>query len=115
MEAGMSYPAAGNKHGQEKGTKLLARLTEIMYKAQLPRSNRERILQEFMPYLGFSPETQRLMIRDMTGSDDESTEAPFARVHPGSATAPEDSEVRKLASPDGRTPLFVHPSKLKEN
>ena len=92
-EAGMNFPASGTKQTKEAGMKILAKLLELMGKAKLLRANRERVLQEFMPFLGVSPETQRTLIREMTGPEIEET-APW-RVHPGSSMAPDDCEVRK--------------------
>jgi len=94
-EAGMNYPALGHRQTQGEGLKILAKLFELMTKAKLPRANRERVLQNFGPFLGLSPESQQSLIRDMTGPDLEQTESPFARVHLGSSEAPADSEVRK--------------------
>jgi len=96
-EAGLNYPALGNKQTQASGTKWLAELLKLLEKAKVLRTDRERVLQVFMPYFGFSPETQQAMLRDMTAPDAEKIESsPLAKVHPGSIKAPTDGEVRKL-------------------
>jgi hypothetical protein len=82
-EAGLNFQAFGNKQTKETGTKLLAKLTELMGKAKLLRANRERVLQEFMPFLGFTPEAQRMLIRELTGPSVEEI-SPFAKSHVGS-------------------------------
>ena len=92
LEAGMNFPAFGNKQTKEGGMKLLAKLLDLMSKAKLLRANRERVLQEFMPFLGVSPDTQRTLIREMTGPGVEETESPFARVHAGSKMTPDASD-----------------------
>jgi hypothetical protein len=94
MEAGMNFQASGNKQTKESGTKLLAKLLELMGKAKLLRSNRERVLQEFMPFLGYSPETQRTLIREMTGPGVEDTESPFAKARHTPPDADDDYGVR---------------------
>jgi hypothetical protein len=88
-EAGMNIPAYGNKQTKESGMKIFAQLLELMGKAKLLRANRERVLQEFLPFLGVSPETQRTLIREMTGPGVEDTESPFAKLHAGSDVPPE--------------------------
>ena len=92
MEAGLNFPATGNKQTKETGMKILAKLLELMGKAKLLRANRERVLQEFMPFLGVSPEAQRTLIREMTGPGVEEPESPFARVHSGSKMTPDPSD-----------------------
>jgi hypothetical protein len=94
-EAGLNLQALGNKQTKETGTKLLAKLTELMGKAKLLRANRERVLQEFMPFLGFTPEAQRMLIRELTGPGVEDTKSSFTRVHSGSHMSPDDCEARK--------------------
>jgi hypothetical protein len=70
-EAGLNFQAFGNKQTKEAGMKILAKLTELMGKAKLLRANKERVLQEFMPFLGFTPEAQRTLIRELTGDSAE--------------------------------------------
>jgi hypothetical protein len=89
MEAGLNNPAYGDKKSKETGMKLLAKLLELMGKAALLRANRERVLQEFMPFLGISPETQRTLIREMTGPGLGDVASPFGRLHGGSSVQPE--------------------------
>jgi hypothetical protein len=105
MEAGMNVQAFGNKQTKESGTKLLAKLLELMGKAKLLRANRERVLQEFMPFLGYSPETQRTLIREMTGPGVEDTESPFAKAHGGRTPpdADDDYGVTVTVQQHGRT------------
>lgn len=79
--------------------KILAKLLELMGKAKLLRPNRERVLQEFMPFLGVSPETQRILIREMTGPGVEDTDSPFTRVHSGSNVPPEASDDYEVRQP----------------
>jgi hypothetical protein len=57
------------------------------------RANRERMLQEFLPFCGFSPDTQRLLLRDMTADNVGDLDTTY-RVHAGSSKAPNDSKVR---------------------
>jgi len=94
----LNVPAFGNKQTKENGMKVLAKLLELMGKAKLLRANRERVLQEFMPFLGLSPEAQRTLVREMTGPSIEEMESPFARGHAGSSAEPDasdDYEVKK--------------------
>ena len=91
MEAGLNNPATGNKQTKETGMKILAKLLELMGKAKLLRANRERVLQEFMPFLGMTPEGQRTLIREMTGPGVEEVDSPFSKLHAGS-TMPPDAE-----------------------
>lgn len=90
----LNVPALGNKQVQQKAFKYLGILTDLMNKVKAPRANRERVLQELMPYFGFSPETQIALIRDMTGAEYPPTESEFTRVHSGSSEAPPDGKVR---------------------
>jgi hypothetical protein len=98
LEAGMNFPAFGNKQTKEGGMKILAKLLDLMSKAKLLRANRQRVLQEFMPFLGVSPDTQRTLIREMTGPGVEETESPFARVHAGSKMTPDASDGGAVAA-----------------
>jgi len=98
MEAGLNIPASGNKQTKETGTKLLAKLTELMGKAKLLRANRERVLQEFMPFFGFTPEAQRMLIRELTGPSVTEMESPSAKSDVGSnrtAETADDCEERE--------------------
>jgi hypothetical protein len=107
QEAGMNFPATGNQQSKESGMKILAKLLELMGKAKLLRANRERVLQEFMPFLGLTPEAQRTLIREMTGPGLEESESPFAKLHAGSNMPPDaedDYGVRKpikVLTPNG--------------
>jgi hypothetical protein len=103
MEAGLNIPAFGNKQTKENGTKILAKLLELMGKAKLLRANRERVLQEFMPFLGYSPEAQRTLIREMTGPGVEDTESPFAKARHTPPDADDDYGVRVTVQQHGRT------------
>lgn len=88
----MNFQALGNKQTKESGMKIFAKLLELMGKAKLLRANRERVLQEFMPFLGISPETQRILIREMTGPTIEQEDSPFGGVHAGSNIPPDASD-----------------------
>jgi len=105
-EAGMNFQALGNKQTKESGMKIFAKLLELMGKAKLLRANRERVLQEFMPFLGISPETQRILIREMTGPGLGDMASPFEKLHAGSSVQPDaedDNGVRAVACVDGWT------------
>jgi len=88
-EVGMNLPALGNRQKKESGMKLLAQLLVLMGKAKLLRANRERVLQEFVPFLGFTPEAQRMLIREMTGPDLKDTDSSLTKVHSGSNLPPD--------------------------
>ena len=106
MEAGLNNPAYGDKKSKETGVKILAKLLELMGKAGLLRANRERVLQEFMPFLGISPEAQRTLIREMTGPGLGDMASPFGKLHAGSSVQPDaedDNGVRAVACVDGWT------------
>jgi len=92
MEAGLNIPALGNKQTKEAGTKIFAKLLELMGKAKLLRANRERVLQEFMPFLGYSPEAQRMFIREMAGPELGDVASPFSKVHAGSNMPPDEED-----------------------
>ena len=103
MEAGINAPAYGDKKSKETGMKLLAKLLELMGKAGLLRANRERVLQEFMPFLGISPDTQRTLIREMTGPGLGELVSPFGKH--GAPTQPdaEDDYGRGAVAVNGWT------------
>jgi len=106
MEAGLNNPAYGDKKSKETGMKILAKLLELMGKAGLLRANRERVLQEFMPFLGISPKTQTTLIYEMTGPGLGDMASPFGKLHAGSSVQPDaedDNGVRAVACVDGWT------------
>jgi hypothetical protein len=118
MEAGLNTPAYGDKKSKETGMKILAKLLELMGKAGLLRANRERVLQEFMPFLGVSPETQRTLIREMTGPSLGDTASPFGKLHAGSSVQPhaeDDNGVRAVPCVDGWTDKMSVHQKTEES
>ena len=102
MEAGLNTPAYGDKKSKETGMKILAKLLELMGKAGLLRANRERVLQEFMPFLGISPDTQRTLIREMTGPGLGDMTSPFGK-HASTQPDAEDDYGRGAVAVDGWT------------
>jgi len=85
----LTHPAFGRKEQQESGTELLARLLRILNKAQVPRASREIVLENVVPYLGYSGETQRHLISDLLGPKSElsygRTDNKLPSVHPHKA------------------------------
>jgi hypothetical protein len=70
------------------------------------------VLQEFMPFLGVSPEIQTALIREMTGPGLEETASSFIRVHSGSNVLPDASDDYGVRKPmkDGWTDDAICPS-----
>jgi len=106
-EAKLNYPGLGNKQTQADGIKGLGELDRIMKKVKVRRRDQESIYRLFMPYTGYAPETQALMIRDMTASEDPDDDKPslFAS-HPGSSSQPPSQERPVTSEPtvEGPTP-----------
>lgn len=99
----------GNRRKQLNGYKALAALEKLLNDMGVLRANRERMLQEFLPFCGFSPDTQRLLLRDMTAENAGDLDTTYG-VHAGSSKAPIDSKIRTPLEPGRMDNCSVRPS-----
>ena len=84
----------GNRKKQLNGHKALAALEKLLNDMGVLRANRQRMLAEFLPFCGFSPDTARLLLRDMTSEPDAAPQGDDFKVHPGSSMSPNGNEIR---------------------